>query len=620
MSIIKFGLFFSFLTLAACSPPPLGEQSILLITIANFRGDELECGSTRDSITPQLDEICNESVRFTHAYTSSTLVNPALASLLTGLYPAESGVHRNDAGRYEENVKTVSRFAHEQGLESLFVSGGVPVLRKSAVSRGFDFFDDSVRAGGSFYRPADEVVKRFLSLLAVRSAGAPFFGVLHFADREFSEVPSLKTNQNEKREGQEIGKLQEIDDAIGVLRAYFQKIHIWDKITVVVVGLQGSEKSEHGALSKGINLYDESVRVPLLIKPSRKTSDHPVSWKIDSPVSLVDVGGTLFKILGSDDYPISKLPFRNLMTLVEGHSVILKEVPLFSETDLPAWRGWGPRLVSMRLGEWNYMLVPEAKLFNTFTDRNELHSVGPTESPFYYELQKIWLGFRPFFEARIESGKYFLPVSVSEKLRVAKTVFSHDASIADKISELDILRLRRPQDWQIVQWEFSIILEKQDWPEMKRFLKKLHPTTSEARHEFMLWNDFISLKLRLVHLEMASDPELECLYLAVALKRFSIAELEQYQIHHQCSDTEIHAWVTAYVSSKLKRTREATSFFETAKALSEKRLEQTIFAKLFWVGGATWDYKDVLPGGPSHFDLFLALVSNTDFLNFVKKR
>src|ERR1039457_5933799 len=89
-----------FLSLGCSPSSPRGDGSILIIAVSNFRADDLTCGLSGDSITPQLDTICKESVRFTHAYTPSVLTIPALASILTGLYPAEHGVHRNGASNY----------------------------------------------------------------------------------------------------------------------------------------------------------------------------------------------------------------------------------------------------------------------------------------------------------------------------------------------------------------------------------------------------------------------------------------------------------------------------------------------------------------------------------------
>src|SRR5258708_4632922 len=128
------------LTVGCAPSSPRGEGSLLIIAIANFRADDLTCGLSGDSITPQLDTICKESVRFTHAYTPSVLSIPALASIFTGLYPAEHGVHRNGASNYNPTVKSLSQWARERGLETFFFSGGLLALRKTAIMKVFTDF------------------------------------------------------------------------------------------------------------------------------------------------------------------------------------------------------------------------------------------------------------------------------------------------------------------------------------------------------------------------------------------------------------------------------------------------------------------------------------------------
>jgi hypothetical protein len=612
------------LTLSACgSSIPQGEGSILVISIPGFRADALNCGTSNDSITPQLDIICAESVRFTHAYTPSTLVNPALASVLTGLYPSEHGVHRNDASRYIEGVKSVPQWAAEMGRETFLISGGVPVLRKSAISKGFDDFDDSIREGGSFYRPADKVVKQFLNLLELRSAGGlPFFAVLQMADLFFPDIPSRKSNQLEGREGAYNGKLQEIDEAIGLIRSVFKRMRIWDQLTVVIVGLQGSERTEHDGLSNGINLYDEVVRVPLVVKPSRKSRDLSPSWKIDTPVTLVDLGVSLLKLLGVTDFKRSNFPVVDFLGALEGKAFPEDERPLFCESDLPAWRGWGPKLISMRFGEWVYWPGSEPKLFNTYTDRLELHNLFAKDYNTYQRLQNIWQKYSDLLllQTTTEDTPKTLPYSMGEKLRVAHNIFSRFTTSEAKIRELEELEVRRADDWQILQWHVGILLEEKNWLQLHKLLSEHKPHTAQEKKDFKNWSALLDLHNMKIKNDSPTDTDLACLSLAAAFKRFSLEELEAFDNQKTCKDRETQAWIHAFVSYKQKRSKDASAFFEIAKTITDKRLEQIGFAKTFWIAGASWDFRASLPEGPSLFDMFLSLVSSQEFLDFAKRR
>lgn len=609
VAVLSMALF-SF-TLGCTPSSPRGEGSLLIISISNFRADDLTCGLSGDSITPQLDTICKESVRFTHAYTPSVLSIPALASIFTGLYPAEHGVHRNGVSTYNSSIKSLPQWAREKGLETFFVSGGVPALRKTAISKGFTDFDDTIRTNGSFYRKATDTVDKLINLLETRSEETPFFAVAQLVDLAFPEDVLYKTNREEGASG----KLQEIDEALGALRNEFVRRKIWDSLTVIIVGLQGNERAEHGGLSKGINLYDEVVRVPLLIKPSRKPRDQGPSWKVDDPVTLVDLGVTLIKLLGVTDNPKSQFPTIDFLESLKAHDLHAADRPLFTESDLPAWRDWGPRLISVRVGEWLYWVPPDPKLFNTYTDHLELRNLFSIDPNSTLHFQKIAQNYLPMLKEDIPLEKITrnLPYSISDKLRVAKIIFSKTSSFEEKVGSLTELQMRRPDDWQVVKWQVALYAEAQDWMGMKESLvHREKPKDPGALVDLQLWQTFLDLKLHLKSKieEVKDNPLINCLYFALALKRFSLPELEYFQNQQSCKDGETQAWVSAFVQFNLKHNKEASAFFDLGKALTEKRIEQIEFARAFWSDGAVWDYNVSLPEGPAVFTLFTALVNN----------
>ncbi len=626
-SALIMGALLVFLNASCSQSAPHGERSLLIIAISNFRADDLPCNLSGDSITPQLDTICRESVRFTHAYTPSVLTIPTLASIFTGLYPAEHGVHRNGTSSYNPEVKSLAQLAREKGLETFFVSGGVPALRKTAISKGFTDFDDSIRTNGSFYRKATDSMSKLVSLIESRSEEAPFFAVVQLVDLAFPEAVLFKSNREEGASG----KLQEIDEAIGNIRSKFIQQKIWDPLTVVIVGLQGTERAEHGGLSKGLNLYDEIVRVPLLIKPSQKPRDQGPSWKVDDPVTLVDLGVTLKKLLGVENSVQSSFLTIDFLESLKAHDLKSGDRPLFSESDLPTWRDWGPRLISARIGEWLYWLPPEPKLFNTYTDHLELRNLFSMDPNSTLRMQKIAQKYIPQLDSNDRGSKdiRILPYSIGDKLRVAKVLFSKTTSIEEKARDLVELEMRRPDDWQVVQWQVGFFAENQDWAELNEALAQqarsnIHLRKGGDPYDLELWQTFVNLKLKLKQKENSikerGNPYVSCLYLALALKRFNLAELEYFQNQQSCKDPETQAWVNAFIHSNLKHTKEAGAFFEMAKGLTEKRIEQSEFAKAFWSDGAMWDYNINLPGGPAVFSFFTALVNNPEFLEFVKKR
>ena len=78
------------------------------ITIDTLRADRVGAfGSTR-GLTPRLDRLGAEGLRFTRAYTSAPLTLPAHASLLTSVSPPVHGVRNNSLFRLGDNLPTLA--------------------------------------------------------------------------------------------------------------------------------------------------------------------------------------------------------------------------------------------------------------------------------------------------------------------------------------------------------------------------------------------------------------------------------------------------------------------------------------------------------------------------------
>jgi hypothetical protein len=182
------------------------------------------------------------------------------------------------------------------------------------------------------------------------------------------------------------------------------------------------------------------------------------------------------------------------------------------------------------------------------------------------------------------------------------------------------LEIRRPDDWQVLEWKVQLLVDEQDWLGLRFLLKDRHSHSDEEMRELSLWQTFTALKLKIDLKDLKKREETDCLYLAVGLKRFSLGELDQYQNHSLCDDREIQFWVKSFLEHRQKHFKQASAYAESAKALMDKRQEQNEFAKLFWMDGIVWDYRESLPGGPSPFELFMALVTNQDFINYVKRK
>jgi len=143
------------LAAAACGrsgPAPHGPN-VLLIVVDTLRADRLT-----PQTMPALDRFAQGALRFSHAESPRAKTTPAVASLLTGLYPHDHGA-RDLTTRLPEQVPTLAEGFQRAGWTTAAIVGNF-VLRAdlTGLSRGFDaWIDDLPDASGV---PPDDVPQR----------------------------------------------------------------------------------------------------------------------------------------------------------------------------------------------------------------------------------------------------------------------------------------------------------------------------------------------------------------------------------------------------------------------------------------------------------------------------
>jgi len=91
------------------------QPNLLFIYADQHRADVLGCAGNDIVVTPYLDRLASEGVRFDQAWTESPICQPARASLLTGRYPNDHGVLGNFAGDCQPEWDTFPRRLQQAG-------------------------------------------------------------------------------------------------------------------------------------------------------------------------------------------------------------------------------------------------------------------------------------------------------------------------------------------------------------------------------------------------------------------------------------------------------------------------------------------------------------------------
>lgn len=141
-------LFFS-LIFYSCNkiPKPVSQPNIIIIYTDDQRFDAAGFNGNERIITPALDKIASQGVRFTNANVVFSLCSPSRAALLTGRYGSANGV-LHLSSNLNEGEKTIADYLQKAGYQTA-VSGKWHI-GQNPDSVGFDFHV-YFEGNGSYY-------------------------------------------------------------------------------------------------------------------------------------------------------------------------------------------------------------------------------------------------------------------------------------------------------------------------------------------------------------------------------------------------------------------------------------------------------------------------------------
>jgi len=254
------------IVLAACGTPNQDEptiDAILLVTLDTTRADRLGFAGAPVA-TPNLDRLAAQGVRFERAYTTAPMTLPAHASILTGLLPAEHGIHENSR-RLRDEVPLLPALLSDAGWSTAAFVSGLPLARQFGLARGFEHYDDELPAGAG-ERRADATTDRVLEWLDGFVGERGFVWVHYFDPHEPYDPPAPFRARHP--DDPYLGEIEFMDAQLGRLLDTFERRFAGVGRRVVVAGDHGEGLGDHGESDHGNLIYDSVMRVPLLVAGS----------------------------------------------------------------------------------------------------------------------------------------------------------------------------------------------------------------------------------------------------------------------------------------------------------------------------------------------------------------
>ena len=334
--------------------PRIDRPSILLVTLDTTRADRLGFESPQFE-TPTLDALAARGAQFAHAYATVPMTLPAHASMFTGRYPSEHGIHEN--GRYLPGDQTLlAAEMKSRGYATAAFVSGYPLSSEFGVARGFDHFDDDF-GGSGVERDAASTTERALEYLQERNG--PLFVWVHYFDPHEPYDPPPPFAEAYPGDPYQ-GEIAFMDRELGRLIAGFEANAADGESKIVVVGDHGEGLGEHGEMLHGKLLYQGVMRVPLVVAGSGIETQ-----RVDRPVSSRQAYDTVLGWADGEEAP--------------GWFSESSE-PVLAEALKPYLQyGWQPQVMGVS-GSFKVIRSGETEVYDVVADPGEQRNLaGETE-------------------------------------------------------------------------------------------------------------------------------------------------------------------------------------------------------------------------------------------------
>ena len=356
--------------LAAMSGLPESPGAhVLFVTVDALRPDHLGAYGYARPTSPRLDALAREGVVFERAYAAAPHSSYSLCSMMASEYLHET----LDLGQPLPESTLPKAFDAEGYRTAAFYTVGIfhtegerlQSYRSNAF--GFALHDHTDREADATTDRVLEEVDR-----VAREGERPTFFWVHYFD---VHEPYEDTHFGSADIDRYDGEILKADRAIGRLIDGMEQ-RLDAKVIVMVSADHGEEFRDHGGVYHGSTLYDEQIRVPLIVR-----APGLAPRRVTAPVQTIDIAPTLLGLAGIDA-PAS-FRGRDLRALATGRV-----------TDVgPAYAA----VISKRMAvSWPYKIIADLR-FGTF----ELYDLSSDP----HERENL-AGRRPVELARLQNDVY----------------------------------------------------------------------------------------------------------------------------------------------------------------------------------------------------------------------
>jgi len=363
--------------------PQETPKNVILISLDTLRADHLGCYGYSRNTSPGIDKLAKDSAVFLNTFATSPWTLPSHVSLLTALNCINHQVYNSDE-KMDPSIKTLADFLRSKGYLNSAITGGGYVSGIFGLNKGFDSYHvrGQLNDSSSAERAAQGVLgfiernkdRNFFFFLHSYQIHSPYFSPPPYdemflaKDAEWKKVNlgELRLNHQHRFKPLSDKKRQNIIDLYdGEIRYTDEKLitpivdklkslELYDDTMIILTADHGEEFYEHNSWAHSHSVYDETIKVPMIVKFFN--SEH-AGRKIDKFARIVDAMPTILEALNID-HSGHYMDGESLFSLLLDNSEGTEERVFLSELAPYAGENRIPRKMAINQGR-NKLIINE---------------------------------------------------------------------------------------------------------------------------------------------------------------------------------------------------------------------------------------------------------------------
>lgn len=337
------------------------NPNIIFVVVDAMRADHLSSYGYQRNTSPNVDvKVADQGVLFADVTAASSWTNPSNGATLTSHFPSSIDIDWAELeDRLPEQEMLLAEYLHNAGYRTAGFVSNWWLRARYGYDQGFDHYEHSTGEERERAYVINELAQKWLedNLASVESSGQPLFLYLYYMDPHTlydppapydtlydstytgTMTPELFGHGNEVVSGDIVPTNRDVEHLLALydgeitywdfqfdkMLSYLGDRGLLDNSIVVITSDHGEMFGEHGKWTHGSSLYEEVLRVPLLIRYPGMLAAGQI---VNTPVHMMDITPTLLDLLG---VPIpGHMEGQSLLPVIQG-SELAESRPIFSE-------------------------------------------------------------------------------------------------------------------------------------------------------------------------------------------------------------------------------------------------------------------------------------------------